>query len=153
MSAPTLAEAIAGGEAVIASYEALLTGRGSVRRTAQPEQVRRAIAEMRLLLEAARDGEKWREALASPGLYAGMYCHCGDASPLVICNQCGLRITPEAELVALVGEMAIELEAEINERYDADHPDGIHPALVRRYERDMDTVRRARAAIRKAVGE
>lgn len=62
------------------------------------------------------------------------------------------RLAREAELVSLVEELATELEAEINERYDADHPDGIHPALVRRYERDMDTVRRARAALNPGGG-
>lgn len=53
---------------------------------------------------------------------------------------------------ALVEELADDLESELNARYGIDHPDGIHPATQRRYDRDMEVVHRARAALRKAVG-
>lgn len=46
------------------------------------------------------------------------------------------------ELIALVAELAADLEGEIEARYAGTKD---HPAIARRYGRDMEPVRRARA--------
>jgi len=66
------------------------------------------------------------------------------------------RSTPtaqvNAEMLAALRECADDLEASVNGEYSAYHDkDGkIHPAMVRRFERDMGPVRNARAAIARA---
>jgi hypothetical protein len=52
-----------------------------------------------------------------------------------------------AELVALVTDLSSDLEDEINARYGGSEE---HPALVRKYQNDMEICWRARAALAKA---
>lgn len=54
------------------------------------------------------------------------------------------------DLLAALKECADDLEAWVRERHG--YGDDIHPAMQRRYERDMEPVRTARAAIAKAEG-
>ena len=55
----------------------------------------------------------------------------------------------ETALLAMLKTVTAELEAEVNDTYSycTDGNGDIHPALVRRYERDMSSVREAQALI------
>lgn len=55
-------------------------------------------------------------------------------------------------LEAHVRELADEVEASVRHEYRAEDGD-MHPALVRRYERDMEPVRRAREALQRGDGD
>jgi hypothetical protein len=50
-----------------------------------------------------------------------------------------------AALKAALKDCADDLEAEVRATHGADHPDGIHPSQVWKFERDMEPVKRARA--------
>ena len=54
-----------------------------------------------------------------------------------------------SELAAALAELADDLEAEINGRY---LDSNVHPALARRYDRDMQPVRNARALLARIEG-
>ena len=55
-------------------------------------------------------------------------------------------------LEAILRELADDLEAELRARYGADHADGIHPAMQPKFDRDMEPVLRARAALNRGTG-
>ena len=54
-----------------------------------------------------------------------------------------------AELEAMLRELADDLDTEISGRYDPRMQGNIHPAMLSRYDRDMDPVKRARALLDK----
>jgi hypothetical protein len=57
---------------------------------------------------------------------------------------------PESSLASLLDECAAEIEANVKAYY---HFPDVHPAQVRKFERDMELVHEARAAAKKARGE
>lgn len=57
-----------------------------------------------------------------------------------------LRARVEA-LEAALKDCADDLEAEVRATHGADHPDGVHPSQVWKYERDVEPVVRARALL------
>ena len=74
--------------------------------------------------------------------------HC--VRPLEIEMKANARLIAAApDLLAMLKTVTAELEAEVNDTYSycTDGNDEMHPALVRRYERDMSSVRNAQALI------
>lgn len=90
--APTLEEAIARAERLAAIMDPSDTGLSAV---------------LRVLVDLARDGERWRDAHVPPDYLDA--CDCGPRQSLsVTCTRCGLAVTPSEETMSddLVGSIA-----------------------------------------------
>lgn len=89
--------------------------------------------------------------------YPTAWCDCGDShTNESVCANCFVAETAQPEGMVsvpreLIEEMAGDIEAEVTHRYV--HNGEIHPAEQRKYDNDMEVVKRARQALERGEGK